>query len=197
MLRSFSVCLSVLLVGLLAAACASRGPGPRYPPRRPSCALSIFHTDLPTVPGWDDIGKVEIICHIDDTEATCFSRLRAEACRMGGDIIYRLPRKPWRPADQVEGYAMGYRAMVAHSRARAAKPIEADEAPPPSATAEEAAGPVVPLTGPAAPRSATPDAGADGASRGVQNAVQGGGQLVGGAGLLQHAADAGTSGAVP
>lgn len=163
MLRSFS-CLSILLSVLLAAACAGRGPGPRYPPRRPSCALSIFHTDLPTVPGWDDIGKVEIICHIDDTEATCFSRLRAEACRMGGDIVYHLPRKPWRPSDQTEGYTMGYRAMVAHSRARAPapKPIEVDE-PPPSATAEEAAGPVVPLTGPAAPRAAVPDAGADSA----------------------------------
>lgn len=168
MLRSFCLSisrlsilrLSVLLVGLLAATCASRGPGPRYPPRRPGCALSIFHTDLPTVQGWDDIGKVEIICHIDDTEATCFGKLRAEVCRMGGDILYRLPRKPWRPSDQTEGYAMGYRAMVAHTRVPLAKPIEVDD-PPPSASAEEAAGPVVPLTGPAAPRPAVPDAGAD------------------------------------
>jgi hypothetical protein len=148
----------LLLAGLLAAACAARepGPGPRYPPRRPSCALSIFHGDVPQVGGWDDIGKVEIVCHIDDTEATCLDRLRAEACRMGGDIVYRLPRKPWRPADQVMGYAMGFRAMVAHSRAPASKDTEApaarEELPPP-ATAEEAAGPVVPLTGPGAPRS--------------------------------------------
>ena len=79
---------------------------------------------------------------------------------MGGDILYRLPRKPWRPGNQTAGYTMGYRAMVASSRTPAAKPIEVDE-PPPSATAEEAAGPVVPLTGPAAPRPAGADAGAD------------------------------------
>jgi hypothetical protein len=158
MLRSFS-CLSISFAGLLAAACASRAPAPRFPPRRPSCALSIFHTDLPTVPDWDDIGKVEVICHIDDTESTCFSRLRAEVCRMGGDIIYRLPRKVWRPSEQTEGYAMGYRAMVAHTRRPAsnakAKAIEVGDAPP-SATPEEAAGPVVPLTGPAAPGPAAP-----------------------------------------
>jgi hypothetical protein len=122
---------------------------------------------MPAVLGWDDIGKVEIICHIDDTEATCFNRLRAEACRMGGDIIYRLPVKPWRPPDQTMGYTMGYRGMVAHSPGRAAKaqgkpPVPAEDAPPP-ATAAEASGPVVPLTGPAAPRPVSPaaDAGAD------------------------------------
>ena len=164
MVRSFSLLL-VLLAGLLAATCASRarGPGPRYPPRRPSCALFIFHTDLPGLTDWDDLGKVEIICHIDDTEATCFSRLRAEVCRMGGDIVYHLPRKPWLPGDQTMGYAMGYRALVAHSRRPAAKdagpaPDPAEEAPPP-ATPEEAAGPVVPLTGPGAPR---PISGGDG-----------------------------------
>ena len=75
---------------------------------------------------------------------------------MGGDIVYRLPRKAWRPGDQTMGYAMGYRALVAHSRRApsrdaATPPAAVEEAPPP-ATPEEAAGPVVPLTGPAAPR---------------------------------------------
>lgn len=167
MLRSFSGSM-VLLMGLLAAACAGpgSGAGPRYPPRRPGCALSIFHGEMPAGVAWDDIGKVEIVCHIDDTEGTCLNRLRAEACRMGGDIVYRLPRKPWSPPDQTMGYTMGYRGMVAHRRGPAAKdlgkPPAAPEDAPPPATPEEAAGPVVPLTGPGAPPPvATGDGGVD------------------------------------
>ena len=169
MLRSFtrwSIFLANSLLSLLISACASRAPGvgPRYPPRRPGCALSIFHTDQPRVAAWDDIGKVEIVCHIDDTERTCLNRLRAEACRLGGDIVYRVPVKPWHPGDQTMGYTMGYRAMVAHSRrpadrgTMAARPPD-DDLPPP-ATPEEAAGPVVPLTGPGAPPAASADGGA-------------------------------------
>jgi hypothetical protein len=114
------------------------------------------------VQDWDDIGKIEIICNIDDTTKTCFNRLHAEACRMGGDIIYRLPTKPWRPKEE----ALGYRAMVAHRRTpqeRDAGASNVDPTLPPPATPEESAGPVLPLTGPAASlvpeTAAAPDAG--------------------------------------
>jgi hypothetical protein len=160
------------LVGGLIAACAI-GPPPRpaYPPRKPNCALTIFHTDLPGVPAWDDLGSVEVICNVDDMEATCFSRLRAEACRMGGDIIYHLPVKPWRPKDE----AMGYRGKVAHRRATPLKKeADTDPALPPPATAEESSGPVIPLTGPAAPGAAPSSSSArDGGAQG--DASSGGG----------------------
>ena len=141
------------VAGGLIVACASGSRAkPAYPPRKPNCLLTIFHTDLPQVPAWDDLGSVEIICNVDDMEATCFSRLRAEACRMGGDIIYHMPVKPWRPKDE----AMGYRGKVAHRRAVPLKK-EADTDPtlPPPATAEEASGPVIPLTGPGAPAASS------------------------------------------
>ena len=135
-----------------------------YPPRKPGCAIRIFHDDLPNVSAWDDLGTVEIVCHIDEMEATCFGRLRAEVCRMGGDIIYHVPRKLWRPGDQT----MGYRGKVAHTRpapAWDATPRENGDAFPPPASAEESSGPVVPLTGPGAPRASDgaggPDAGRD------------------------------------
>jgi hypothetical protein len=140
----------VACAGGVIIACAG-GPRarPTYPPQRPGCALTIFHTDLPGVPAWDDLGNVEIVCNIDETERSCFNQLRAEACRMGGDIIYHLPTKLWRPKDE----AMGYRAKVAHRRrAPDVKPAAGvDPAMPPPASPEESAGPVVPLTGPAAP----------------------------------------------
>jgi len=152
--RPIVVRFVVLVVVCLAAgfvACATGShANVKYPPRKPDCALSIYHTDLPQVQDWDDIGKVEIICNVDDTTKTCFNRLHAEACRMGGDIIYRLPLKPWRPKEE----ALGYRAMVAHRRTpqtRDAGLPDVDPTLPPPASPEESAGPVVPLTGPGAP----------------------------------------------
>jgi len=151
-----------VLVCFLACATGSRLEA-KYPPRKPGCALNIYHTDLPQVQDWDDLGKVEVICHIDDTDKTCFNRLRAEACRMGGDIIYRLPIKPWRPKEE----ALGYRAMVAHSRTAAAHdagPPDVDPTLPPPATPEESAGPVVPLTGPSVPPFSAQNAAAEDAA---------------------------------
>jgi hypothetical protein len=151
----FAVCFVACATGSLAKV--------KYPPRKPDCALSIYHTDLPQVQDWDDIGKVEIICNIDDTTNTCFTRLHAEACRMGGDIIYRLPLKPWRPKEE----ALGYRAMVAHRRTpqvRDAGSPDVDQTLPPPATPEESAGPVVPLTGPGAPAAVPASTGADAAA---------------------------------
>lgn len=157
MFRRLTMFVIPMAAGLLVA-CATRSRlAVKYPPLKPGCPLSIYHTDLPQVQDWEDLGKVEVICHIDDTDKTCFNRLHAEACRMGGDIIYRLPTKPWRPKEE----ALGYRAMVAHRKApreKDAGPPVVDPMMPPPASPEESAGPVVPLTGPGAPPLELPDA---------------------------------------
>ena len=164
MLRSFSL-LGLLSLVVLVVACAGRARRDvKYPPRGPRCGLQIFYAEVPAVPAWDDIGQLEVICYMDDSEATCFNKARVEACRMGGNIIYRLPRKVWRPREEV----LGYRGMVAHTRPVAGKTgageTAAGEPMPPPATPEEAAGPVVPLTGPGAPSSeGTADGGAEAA----------------------------------
>ena len=59
---------------------------------------------------------------------------------MGGDLIYNVPRKPYRPKDQV----VIYRAQVAHSTRKLPTKTEDPDLPPP-ASPEEAAGPIVPL----------------------------------------------------
>jgi hypothetical protein len=142
------------LAGWLIVACAtgsgspSDGPGgAKYPPRRVGCRLSVFHGEKPEVAYWDDLGIANVICHIDDGEATCMGRLRAEACRMGGDIMYDLPRKPLRPKDE----AMVFRARIAHTRPAPVREKVAVPDEPPPASAEESAGPVVPLTGSGVP----------------------------------------------
>jgi hypothetical protein len=140
--------------------------GRKYPSRRPGCELRIYGTSVPPVAAWDDLGVAEAACHINTGLATCIQALKAEACRMGGDIIYNVPRRPYRPRDQV----MVFRGQVAHTRGRSTeeqklRPAKDDDDAPPPATAEEAAGPVVPLTGAAAapaPATPAPDGGTGG-----------------------------------
>ncbi|MEO8215235.1 MAG: hypothetical protein ABI560_18695, partial [Myxococcales bacterium] len=162
------VLLAVL--GVLPAAtlgCASTADqerDARYPRRGAGCELAIYHTAVPGVPAWDDLGVAEVACHISDPAAECLRRLRNESCRMGGDIIYNVPHQPLRPRDQV----LVYRGQVAHSRAGAASTKTEDADLPPPASPDESAGPVVPLPSEhvvspapmhARPSRADPDAG--------------------------------------
>ena len=115
----------------LAACSGSSGRDPRFPRRAPGCELAIYH-ELP--PGaWDDIGLVQVDCYLDESEIACLGRLRTEACRMGGDIIYNVPRRALRPVER----GMVYRAKVAHTRV--AKKQDEGTAP------DAGSGPVVPL----------------------------------------------------
>lgn len=134
------------------AACAPELPaGEGHHPQRPGgCELTVSYAAVPGLAEWDDLGVAEVGCNIDGPEVDCLRLLKAEACRMGGDLLYNVPKKPLRPRDQV----MIYRGQVAHRRvAPAPKPKEDDADLPPPASPEEAAGPVVPLTGPSAPRA--------------------------------------------
>jgi hypothetical protein len=176
--RAFAAALAVATAFAVAvvvlSTCASsprlvEGEGGRkYPSRRPGCELRIYGTPVPPVAAWDDLGVAEAACHINSGLSTCIQALKAEACRMGGDIIYNVPRHPYRPRDQV----MVFRGQVAHTRGRSTeeqklRPAKNDEDAPPPATAEEAAGPVVPLTGPgAAPVPAPPTPAPDGGTGG-------------------------------
>lgn len=122
----------------------------KYPRRRPGCDLTLYHTPVPGVSAWDDLGVAEAACHISGSNTECMRLLKAEACRMGGDILYNVPRQPYRPRDQV----LLYRGQVAHTRGAAVVKKEDDPDAPPPASADEAAGPVVPL--PKAPPDAAP-----------------------------------------
>jgi ribosomal protein S18 acetylase RimI-like enzyme len=130
-----AVLLFAAAAALAMTASCSGGPGreARYPRRAPGCALAIYH-QLPAG-AWDDIGLAEVDCYIDEGEITCLSRLRTAACKMGGDIIYNVPKKAARPYER----AMVYRAMVAHTRETKKKE---DDGPWPDA----GSGAVVPLS---------------------------------------------------
>jgi hypothetical protein len=132
--------LSVLCCASAPASDTTTAAGTRYPRRGAGCELAVYYTPVPGVPAWDDLGVVEANCNINESPAVCLRILRAEACHLGGDLIYNVPRKPFRPRDQV----MQYRAQVGHSRPGQPKKIEDADLPPP-ASPEESAGPVVPL----------------------------------------------------
>jgi hypothetical protein len=104
----------------------------------------MFGSPTPTgIAAWDDLGVAEVACHINISSAECISRLRAEACRMGGDILYNIPSSPLRPRDEL----VVYRAQVAHTRAAAAKQEskKTDEPAPPAEPAATSSNPIQPL----------------------------------------------------
>src|SRR5213592_22660 len=88
---------------MMAAATACRpssgaAGGAKYPRRAPGCTLAVSHEVTPAGGGaWDDLGIAEVACHINTAYPQCFDRLRAEACRLGGDLLYNVPQKPLRP----------------------------------------------------------------------------------------------------
>ena len=158
--RRWSLAGAALVCAALSHGCASNeaAPDARYPRRAPGCELAIYHTPVPGVVAWDDLGVAEAYCNVGGAVADCMRSLKAEACRMGGDLLYNVPRTPRRPRYHV----MQLIGQVAHTRSRGAagsehpdeKPPEKHDDAPPPASAEEAAAPVVPL--PSAERPGDP-----------------------------------------
>jgi hypothetical protein len=148
---------------LLAIACATAPPNPnaaKYPPRGAGCKVMLFHSAAPGVKEWDDLGMARVQCPLDVGGLQCLKQLRIEACRMGGDILYDVPKKPMRPTDQ----GMVYAGHVAHSKNKpeeAGKDEEAGGGSEEQSGGFDASGPVEPILPTAA---TTPDGGAaDGA----------------------------------
>jgi hypothetical protein len=140
--------LFAVALALAAGSCSGSAPrDARYPRRPPGCALQVFN-GMPEMKVWDDIGMLQVDCYLDESEVTCLNRMRTEACRMGGDIVYNVPKKALRPIER----GMLYRVQVAHTR----ETKKADESAAPAAT-DAGAGPVEPLL-PAAAAAAPPAA---------------------------------------
>jgi hypothetical protein len=158
-----------VLAATFCLTCSTAPPtATKYPRRGPGCELAIYHTSIPGVEAWDDLGIAEAGCHVSLSLSQCLQNLKAEACRMGGDLLYNVPLNPLRPQDQV----MLFRGQVAHTRSgipdkrdrhrdddeegenkSSSSAAKTEAEPPPPASPEEAAQPVVPLTGPAAPKA--------------------------------------------
>jgi hypothetical protein len=173
---SSRLCLAVAVAAMAAPAGGCAGAGgssgsgnAKYPRRSPGCELATFYTPVPGVVAWDDLGIAEVGCHVSTSIAECLNSLKAEACRMGGDIMYNIPRKPLRPRDQL----MVFRAQVGHTKAGAPKKASDPDMPPPASPAESA-GPVVPLgaaADPTSPQGSSPGAAATGSNPGTPDAT--------------------------
>ena len=110
-----SAALALPLAITLTCATTSRsGNAAKYPPRPSGCKVHVFHSPAPDVKEWDDLGVAHVDCYLDVGAVQCLKKLRMEACRMGGDLLYDVPKKPLRPTDQ----GMVYTGHVAHTRER-------------------------------------------------------------------------------
>lgn len=145
----------------LTCASAHNPNAAKYPPRGHGCKVRIFNGPAPDVKEWDDLGIARVDCPLDLGRLQCRERLREAACRMGGDLLYDVPKKPDRPSEQ----AMIYMGHVAHTKvgdAGAEEPgpdADDDQAAPGARDRIDRMAPIEPLA-PAAP--ATP---ADAAAR--------------------------------
>jgi hypothetical protein len=138
----------------LSVTCASSNPNAaKYPPRRKGCNVRVFYSPVPEVKEWDDLGMASVDCYLDIGAVQCLARLRQEACRMGGDLLYDVPKKALRPTDQ----GMSYRGHVAHTKQKPEDKVDDDDKDraPASGGPVEPIGPVTPL-----PAGAPADAGA-------------------------------------
>lgn len=107
---------SLLALPLLLTCATVPSPTPgRYPPRPRGCKVRVFHTPAPDVKEWDDLGIAHVDCSLDVGAAHCLQKLKMEACHLGGDILYDVPKKPLRPTDQ----GMVYTGHVAHTKEKA------------------------------------------------------------------------------
>ncbi len=103
------------------ATCATTPASPnaaKYPPRPNGCTVRVFYSPFPGVKEWDDLGMAHVECPLDVGAQHCLRKLRMEACRMGGDLLYDVPKKALRPSEQ----GMVYQGHVAHTRVRSDEP---------------------------------------------------------------------------
>ena len=109
------VALPLALSVAIPLGCATTSPNPnaaKYPRRGGNCRIRLFHTPVPDVKEWDDLGMARVECQLDVGAVQCLRRLREEGCRMGGDLLYDVPKKPLRPTDQ----GMVYAGHVEHTK---------------------------------------------------------------------------------
>jgi hypothetical protein len=151
--------VAVIFVALAAWTCAtSQNPNAaKYPPRGRRCSLRVYNTPAPGVKEWDDLGIARVECPLDVGRVQCMARLREAACRMGGDMLYDVPKRGQRPGEQ----AMVFMGRVAHTRAApdAGAPEEEESADGGESTFDTTS-PIEPLA-PAAAAAPPVDAGHD------------------------------------
>jgi len=136
--------LALAVALALNCATTSNPNAAKYPPRPGGCKVRLFHTPAPDVKEWDDLGIAHVDCPLDVGTVQCLKKLRIEACRMGGDLLYDVPKKPLRPTEQ----GMVYAGHVAHTKERADDGGRGNDdggTAEPDQTDEQSSGPVEPV----------------------------------------------------
>lgn len=86
-----SVLSSALAVALVACGSPPKEPA-KYPPRPEGCEIAVYEGTPPTAT--ENIGSVSATCGDDISDADCERTLKDEACKLGADVVWGVPRQP-------------------------------------------------------------------------------------------------------
>jgi hypothetical protein len=130
-------------MALLAWTCAStQNPNAaKYPPRGRRCKVHVYTGSTPGVKDWDDLGIARVECPLDVGRRQCMGQLIEQACRMGGDLLYDMPKKGQRPGEQ----ALVYQGHVAHTKVTADATAPEEDAAADTEAAFDTTSPLEPL----------------------------------------------------
>ena len=83
-----------LIVGLALTACGGYRPAPSFPASQPGCEVTLYRGGLPDGVRVDELGDVAASCGKDAADSDCIRALQDEVCKLGGDVVYEVPKSP-------------------------------------------------------------------------------------------------------
>jgi hypothetical protein len=84
-----------LLIALIALTfgCASLPP-PTLPANPPGCPVTVYRGAPPKDVEVTRLGDVFASCSKNDADSDCIRALQDEVCKLGGNVVYEVPKAP-------------------------------------------------------------------------------------------------------
>lgn len=84
--------MKVRHLGLLVAAlagCGGSGPAGAGPSNPAGCNVEVLPVEEPSFP-YEGLGEIQLACASDTSREACLGRLKQNACKLGGDLIFAV-----------------------------------------------------------------------------------------------------------
>lgn len=96
--------LSLFLAGITLLGCTADRPQPSFPPSDPGCDVTVYRGALPEGVQVDPLHEVATSCGKDAADSDCIRSLQDEVCKLGGDVVYEVPKAPEPESDTMLRY---------------------------------------------------------------------------------------------
>ncbi len=83
--------------------CASLPP-PKLPPKDAGCPVTVYRGALPQDVRATFLGDVVASCGKNDADSDCVRALQDEVCKLGGNVVYEVPKSPSQESDTLLRY---------------------------------------------------------------------------------------------